>query len=353
MKLMGTHSRQKINKKMASFTKRKKSDGAIVYDASIKIRKHGQIVHREKRSFSKLKLAKDWALRREVELQEQVVYKKKDYLPIKNVIDQYIKEFQPKGRSKNADLNKLKKRDIANVDVNKLTERDLIKHTRQRNKECQPQTAANDLIWLNGVIKTMSGVLDIEIDLSIFDKARGILRTEGLIAKSRHRDRRPTKEELLQLSRYFYDKHKSIPMLHIMWFAIYSARRQSEIMRIEWNDINHENKTCLLKNMKDPRIKGLKKRFKLPKSAYKIIIKQPKIDNRIFPYNSKTISTYFTDACNILNIKDLRFHDLRHEATSRLFERGLDIVQVQQVTLHSSWNTLKRYANLDPGDLDI
>ena len=32
---------------------------------------------------------------------------------------------------------------------------------------------------------------------------------------------------------------------------------------------------------------------------------------------------------------------------------GLDIIQVQQVTLHSSWGTLKRYTNLNPGDLDI
>jgi len=338
---------------MASITKRLKADGSIIYDASIKIRKHSQIVHREKKSFSKRKLAKDWAIRRELELQEQTIYKKKDYLPIKKVIASYLKEFSPSGRSKNFDLNKLMTRDIAKIDVNKLNERDLIRHIRIRNTECQPQTATNDLIWLNGVIKTMSGILDISVDLTIFDKAREILRTEGLIAKSSHRDRRPTKEELWQLSRYFYDTQKTIPMLHIMWFAIYSARRESEIMRLEWNDINHDNKTCLLKNMKDPRKKGIKKRFKLSKSAYKIVIKQPKIDKKIFPYNARTISTYFTNACRLLNIKDLRMHDLRHEATSRLFERGLSIVEVQQVTLHSSWNTLKRYANLDPGDLDI
>ena len=49
-----------------------------------------------------------------------------------------------------------------------------------------------------------------------------------------------------------------------------------------------------------------------------------------------------------LGIKDLRFHDLRHEATSRLFERGYQIHEVAQFTLHDSWNELKRYANLRP-----
>jgi site-specific recombinase XerD len=54
-----------------------------------------------------------------------------------------------------------------------------------------------------------------------------------------------------------------------------------------------------------------------------------------------------------LGIEGLHFHDLRHEGTSRLFEKGLSIQHVQQVTLHSTWTTLQRYCNLDPGDIDI
>ena len=82
-------------------------------------------------------------------------------------------------------------------------------------------------------------------------------------------------------------------------------------------------------------------------------MRQDKINRFIFPHNSKTISKYFTDACKSLGIVDLHFHDLRHEASSRLFEKGLTIVQVQQITLHSNWATLSRYVNLDPGDIDI
>lgn len=50
---------------------------------------------------------------------------------------------------------------------------------------------------------------------------------------------------------------------------------------------------------------------------------------------------------------DGSFHDLRHHATSWLFERGYSIVQVQQITLHSSWTTLQRNCNLNPGDVDV
>lgn len=58
-----------------------------------------------------------------------------------------------------------------------------------------------------------------------------------------------------------------------------------------------------------------------------------------------------TRACARLAIIDLHFHDLRHEATSRLFEAGYDIPEVASVTLHSSWNELKRYTQLRPESL--
>ena len=45
-------------------------------------------------------------------------------------------------------------------------------------------------------------------------------------------------------------------------------------------------------------------------------------------------------------------HDLRHEATSRLFERGYDIPEVAQFTLHESWTTLKRYTHFRPEQVE-
>ena len=335
---------------MATIRKKTRADGTFAYKAEIVIKKDGVVVHRESKTFNKQKLARDWALRREVELQTANVYAKKDYLPVRDVIGRYIKEFAPEGRTKNADLNALMKRDIAVIDVHKLTSKDLIKHIRQRNLECKPQTAANDLVWLGTVIRTMTGVIDLDIDVSIFDAARRVLRSENLIAHSGQRERLPTKQELWALSRYFYDKPT---MLHILWFAIYSARRLSEITRLEWDDLRHEDRTCIIRDLKDPRKKGVTKRFKLPVSAYKIIMKQPKSGRFIFPYNPKTISKYHTDACKFLGIEGLHFHDYRHLATTRLFEAGLSIVQVQQITLHANWATLQRYVNLNPGDVDI
>jgi len=336
---------------MASIRKYTLADGTVKYQCEIVIKKDGIVVHRESKAFLKSKLAKDWGMRREVELQETSVYSKTTYLPLKDVIARYIKEYRPEGRTKNSDLRALMNREIASIDVHKLDAKDLIKHVRLRNEECQPQTAGNDLVWIGICIRGVAGIIDLKLDMTIFDTARSVLHAEGLIASSNQRERRPTKEEIWKLARYF--SGKQTPMLHIIYFAIYSARRQSEICRLEWDDLRADDRTCMLRDLKDPRKKGIKKRFKLPRSAYKIIMRQPKTDKRIFPYNSKTIGKYFTDACKVLGIIDLHFHDLRHEGTSRLFELGLSIQQVQLITLHSTWSTLQRYSNMNAGDLDI
>jgi integrase len=69
---------------------------------------------------------------------------------------------------------------------------------------------------------------------------------------------------------------------------------------------------------------------------------------RIFPYNGRSVGTAFRRQCRELKIKNLHFHDLRHEATSRLFEAGFSIEQVALVTGHKDWKMLRRYTHLRP-----
>jgi hypothetical protein len=159
---------------MATITKRTKADGSIVYKAEIVIKKDGVIIHREAKTFDKTKLAKDWSIRREVELQNTDVYAKKAYLPIGTLIDEYIESFSPEGRTKKSDLKGLRRRDICKIDIHKLTVKDLVKHIKLRNEECQPQTAGNDLIWLSGIVQTMSGMHKLDFNMGIFDEARKI-----------------------------------------------------------------------------------------------------------------------------------------------------------------------------------
>ena len=52
-----------------------------------------------------------------------------------------------------------------------------------------------------------------------------------------------------------------------------------------------------------------------------------------------------------IGIIDFRWHDLRHEATSRLFEKGLNPVEVATITGHKDTKMLMRYTHLRAEDL--
>jgi integrase len=58
------------------------------------------------------------------------------------------------------------------------------------------------------------------------------------------------------------------------------------------------------------------------------------------------------DHCYVGGCDDLRFHDLRHEAVCRLYERTrLGDVQIARITGHKDLRMLKRYSNLRGSDL--
>ncbi|WP_051460600.1 tyrosine-type recombinase/integrase [Xanthobacter sp. 126] len=184
------------------------------------------------------------------------------------------------------------------------------------------------------------------------DDAHKVAKRLGLTSKSEARERRPALEELNKLMLHFGEirrrRPSSLPMQMIVAFAIFSTRRQDEITRIEWADLDEKRSRIMVRDMKNPgEKKGNDVRCDLPPPALRLIQAMPKTGARIFPYSTDAISAAFTRACAFLEIDDLHFHDLRHEGVSRLFEMGGTIASVAAVSGHRSWQSLKRYTHLD------
>ena len=59
-----------------------------------------------------------------------------------------------------------------------------------------------------------------------------------------------------------------------------------------------------------------------------------------------TIEKLFSEARSRAGLSDFKFHDLRHEATSRLVEKRLSDIEVSSIAGHKSLQMLKRYAHL-------
>ena len=128
--------------------------------------------------------------------------------------------------------------------------------------------------------------------------------------------------------------------------------RRGEICSIKWADLDEAKQMVMIRDRKHPRQKqGNDEWVPLLGDAWKIVKRQPREDERIFPIHPQTLSKYFKEAREAQGIGDLRLHDMRHEGTSRLFEQGYAIQQVALVTGHKKWETLKRYTNLKPESL--
>ena len=69
-------------------------------------------------------------------------------------------------------------------------------------------------------------------------------------------------------------------------------------------------------------------------------------ESPLFVYKPRGLSGEFLKLCRRKGIDDLHFHDLRHEATSRLFEKGLNPVEVATITGHKDTKMLMRYTVL-------
>lgn len=219
---------------------------------------------------------------------------------------------------------------------------------------CGPATMKVEVGYLAELLKLATSMGKLTLDRDVIAEARPALRLVKLIATGKKRDRRPTADELKRLRAHFEAMawRSVIPMVDIMDFAIASARRQSEITRLLWADIDEAKRTCIVRDAKHPRAKaGNHRVFPLLGAAWEIVQRQPRTAAEIFPYKSKSVGTAWIRACKDLRIDDLHFHDLRHEATSRFFEQGYSIEQVAAVTLHESWQELKRYTQLRPESL--
>jgi integrase len=68
----------------------------------------------------------------------------------------------------------------------------------------------------------------------------------------------------------------------------------------------------------------------------------------VLPTTANALRCVWKRALKDLGIKDLRWHDLRHEAASRLFEKGLHPLEVASITGHKSLTMLRRYTHLQP-----
>lgn len=157
------------------------------------------------------------------------------------------------------------------------------------------------------------------------------------------RDRRLLPREERRIMRYCHG-HPTFELYSIIVLALETAMRQGEILKLQWSHINLRQGIAHLPETKN----GSKRDVPLSVKAREALIRLGvRTQGRVFGYTANGLKSAWRLMNMRLEITDLHFHDLRHEATSRLFELGtLDMMEVAAITGHKSLSMLKRYTHL-------
>ncbi len=134
----------------------------------------------------------------------------------------------------------------------------------------------------------------------------------------------------------------------IITWAIETAMRRGEISAMQWENLDRKARVLLLPETKN----GTSRRVPLSSRALVALDGLPRrIDGKVWSMKPDSISQAFERVCASAGVEGLTFHDLRHEATSRLFEKGLNPMEVAAITGHKTLQMLKRYTHLRAEDL--
>ncbi|MCG7504768.1 site-specific integrase [Mesorhizobium retamae] len=158
--------------------------------------------------------------------------------------------------------------------------------------------------------------------------------------------RGPSEEErLIQSAR----KCRNTYVLPIILFALETAMRRGEILAIQFRHVDFERSSLVIPESKS----GYSRVIPLTNRAIAILSAVKKDDargtDRAFPTTALALRLAWDKLLKRAGLDDLNFHDLRHEAISRLFELGLTVPEVASISGHRTLAQLMRYSHANQG----
>ena len=160
------------------------------------------------------------------------------------------------------------------------------------------------------------------------------------------RDRRLTPVERHQLLSEAAKLANSQLYLAIL-IALETAMRQGEILNLQWDDVDSDREVISIRDAKNGHNRQVVMSDRL--AAHLATIKR--IDNALFSVTASGLQQAFRKLTRQLQMHDLRFHDLRHEAISTFFEQGLTVPEVQLMSGHRTLDQLMRYAHAQVAEI--
>lgn len=282
-------------------------------------------------------------------------------LTLDSLLARYADEVTPAKKGKRAELLKIKKLrrfPIATLPVQLIDRAALRDFMQAGTKErWSSSTARKYLMLISAVFTTAVKRWGYSFD----NPVRTVEVPSNGVGRTRRLEPGEYDRMLVSVKRC---RSRYLPALFVL--AVETAARRGELLKVDWKDVDLKAGTAVLRNTKNSEDRVIP----LSSLARQTLKGLPRaITGRVFPLEEHKARSGFEMArlrarrtyekeCRDAGMEPdanyltgLRFHDLRREATTRLFERGFDIMEAASVTGHKTLAMLKRYTNLRAEDL--
>ncbi len=138
-------------------------------------------------------------------------------------------------------------------------------------------------------------------------------------------------------------------ILPIIKMALHTGMRRGELLNLRWGDIDTDKRTLFIPLAKN----GHSRKIPLSRDALSVLedVKLTSQSDIVFPISANSVRLSWERLIKRAGINDLHFHDLRHEAISRFFEKGLSVPEVALISGHRDFRMLFRYTHLKAEDI--
>ena len=265
-------------------------------------------------------------------------------ITLEELLNKYLSDITPNKKGSANEtyrINAWLKHPLAKRLINDIKSNDFAEWRDNRLKQgLSPNTVRLDL----AVIANLYSVAKFEWGLE------SIINPIQLIKMPKLPNGRSRRLEAFEINKLMTALESTIEVKSIFQLAIETGMRRSELLNIKWDNVDLINRVIVLEDTKN----GDARAVPLSSNATLILSKITE-SSSCFVFTSKphSVSQAFRRACIRANLKNLKFHDLRHEATSRLFEKGLNTMEVSSITGHKTLSMLKRYTHLKASDLAL
>jgi integrase len=298
------------------------------------------------KSFEKRKDAENWATVTESKMivGDYIDKTAAQATTLYDALDRYKKEISVHKKSKIQEeyrIDGLKKTFIAKFTLASLKSTDLAKYRDERLKEVSAATTKLDL----ALISNLFTVARKEWNLGVANPVADIRLPKVANARDRRFKNGEEKKVMDAL-----DNCKNKHVKPLVQLALETGCRMGELRTLLWENIDLKKAIATAKGTK---YKDEDRVIPLSKAAVAIFKLIPKDEDSVsvFDTTKDAVSHAFTNACERAEVLNFHFHDLRHEAVSRLFEKGLSIMEVASISGHKTLSMLKRYTHLNAQNL--